>query len=131
MLGQRMLMSIEFAANAQDFPGAVDLRAIVERAILNCDLRTARLLNREVNDLMIGLAPHEREGLEALLRQRLGVDTDRERAELRRQIAKILQRGSVASEKERRRLEDYAEALEASGGDESEIAAVRRLLRTA
>jgi hypothetical protein len=130
LLGQRMLLSIEFAENAQDFPGAKDLRAIVAAAIANHDLRTARLLNREVNDLMIGLAAHERDGLEALLRQRLGIDVEQERSNSRHQISQILKRGSIASEKERRRLEDYVESLEAAGADEAEIAAIRLLLRS-
>jgi hypothetical protein len=40
----------------------------------------------------------------------------------------VLARGTIASEKERRRLEEYADMLEATDGDPGEIAAVRRLL---
>jgi hypothetical protein len=89
-----------------------------------------RVLAREIDKMTIALAPHEREGLEALLQQRLGVDKDAERAELRRQVTTALERGAVASEKERRRLEEYVEMLEATGGDPAEIAAVTELLRS-
>lgn len=128
-LGRRMLLTLDFAQRAQDFPSASQLRALVEGAIARRDLRTVRLMNREINDLMIGLAPHERDGLEALLRERLGVDVDEERAAMSQKVGQILERGSIASEKERRRLEDYGEMLEATGGAPSEIAAVRRLLQ--
>jgi hypothetical protein len=81
--------------------------------------------------MTIGLAPQQRDGLDALLRQRLGVDKDQERSELRERIAQVLRRGTIASEKERRRLEEYADSLEATGGNPAEVAAVRDLLRRA
>ena len=104
------------------------MRAIVEDAATRQDLRTLRLIGREVDAMTIALAPHERDGLEAILRDRFGVDADAERAELKRRVAAVIARGTVASEKERRRLEDYAEMLEATGGDPAEIEAVRRLV---
>ena len=79
--------------------------------------------------MTIALAPQERDGLVALLLSRLGVNKEAERADLRRQVAKVLTRGSVASEKERRRLEEYAEMLEVTGGDPAEVESVRQLIR--
>jgi hypothetical protein len=127
-LREQLLLTIRFIEDAQDFPGGPELRGIVESAAAKGDLRTMRLLARETDDMTIALAPHEREGLEALLRERLGVDKDAERAELRRRVAAVIERGTVASERERRRLEDYAEMLEATGGEPAEIEAVRRLI---
>jgi hypothetical protein len=129
-LKERLLLTIRFIEDVQDFPSGAELRNIVESAAAKRDLRSLRLMSREVDAMTLSLAPHEGDGLEALLRQRLGVDRDAERAEWARHVAAAIKRGTVASEKERRRLEDYAEMLEATGGDPAEIDAVRRLLRT-
>ena len=86
---------------------------------------------RETDQMTIALTPDQRDGLEALLRTRLGIDKDAERERLRERVAETIKRGSVASEKERRRLEDYAEMLEATGGDPKEIEMVRHLISTA
>ena len=129
-LRDRLLLTIQFIESVEDFPSGSQLRALVEGAAAKGDLRTLRLLAREVDQMTIALQSDQRDGLEAILRQKLGVDKDRERAELRREVARVIERGTVASEKERRRLEDYAELLEATGGDEAEIAAVRRLVRS-
>jgi hypothetical protein len=127
-LRDRLVMTIRFFEDAQDFPSGAQMRTIVEDAAARRDLRALRLIGREIDAMTIALAPHERDGLEAILRERFGVDKDVERAELKQQIAAVIARGTVASEKERRRLEDYAEMLEATGGDRAEIEAVRRLV---
>ena len=129
-LKERLLLTVRFIEDVQDFPSGADLRNIVESAAAKRDLRSLRLMSRDVDAMTLSLAPHERDGLEALLRQRLGVDKEAERAEWARDVAAAIKRGTVASEKERRRLEDYVEMLEATGGDPAEIDAVRRLLRT-
>ena len=129
-LRDRLLLTLQFIEGVQEFPSGPQLRRIVEDAAQRGDARALRLLVREVSGFTTALAPHQRDGLEALLQSRLGVDTDGERAELRRQAAIALHRGRVQSEKERRRLEDYAEMLEATGGDPSEIAGIRRLLQS-
>ena len=87
-----------------------------------------RVIARDIDQMTIGLEPHQREGLRAVLQARFGIDTEAEEAVSRRRIAKALSRGSIASEKERRHLEDYAEMLEATGGDQTELKAVRKLL---
>jgi hypothetical protein len=129
-LRERLLLTLAFFENAQEFPSGRRFRDLVESAAAAESLRDMRVLAREIDKMTIALAPHEREGLEALLQQRLGVDKDAERAELRRQVTTALERGAVASEKERRRLEEYVEMLEATGGDPAEIAAVTELLRS-
>lgn len=127
-LRDRVLLTIQFFENTQDFPSGAQILGVVEDAVARGDLRTLRLVARDVDAMIIALSPHEREGLEAILRDRIGVNKDAERSELKRQVAEIIRRGSIASEKERRRLEDYAEMLEAIDADHAEIAAVRRLL---
>ena len=129
-LTERMLITIRFVESVQDFPSAGELRGIVQDAAAKGDLRTIRLLSRDLREMAVTLAPHERDGLEAILQQRLGVDANAERAELRRQVAKSMQRGTIASEKERRRLEDYVEMLEATAGDPAEIECIRQFLRS-
>lgn len=128
MLRDRSILTISFVEAAHDFPSGAAFRAAVEDAAAKQDLRVLRLLSSEIDKMTIALPSHEREGLEAILQGRLGVDKDAERAELQRQVSSILARGTIASEKERRRLEDYAEMLEATGGDKAEIDAVRRLV---
>ena len=76
----------------------------------------------------VALPADERDGLDAMLQHRLGVDREAERAAWSERIALAMKRGTIASEAERRHLEDYAELLEASGGDNQELEAVRRLL---
>ena len=130
MLRDRLLLTIRFIENAQDFPSGQQLREIVEVSAAKGDLRTLRLIAREIDDMMIALAPHERDGLEALLLSRFGIDKDSEREELGRWAASILERGTIRSEKERRRLEDYVEQLTATGGDPAQIQAVTSLLQS-
>lgn len=129
-LRDRLLLTIRFFEDAEEFPSGEQMRDLVESAAAKGDLRTLRLMSREIDAMSIALAPHKRDGLEAILRQRFGIDKEKERAALGEQIAKIIARGTIASKKERRRLEDCAEMLEATGGDRAEIDAVRRLLNS-
>jgi hypothetical protein len=129
-LRDRLMLTLQFMERAQDFPSGPKMREIVVRAAEQGDYRNLRLMAKEVDAMTIALAPHERDGLEALLSSRLGIDKDAERDEMRRKVAVALQRGTVASEKERRRLEEYVEMLEASGDAPAEAAAVKRLLRS-
>ena len=128
VLHDRVLLTLEFFESAQDFPNAARWRTLADAAHDKRDLRSMRLVAREIEAMTIGLPPHQRDGLEALLRSRLNVDPEAEHAELARRVAAVLRRGSIASEKERRRLEDYAEFLESSGDNAAEAAAVRQLL---
>lgn len=127
-LRERMLLTLRFTEETQPFPSAAKLRDLVDQAAADRNLRDMRLLAREVDAMTIAAPPDEREGLEALLKARLGIDKDAERAQVRRRVRTVLERGTIASEKERRRLEDYAETLEATGGNRAEIEAIRRLL---
>ena len=129
-LRDRLLCTIQFMENAQEFPTGAQLRVLIEGAAEKGDLRSLRVMTREVDQMTVALQPDQRDGLEALLQQKLGIDKEQERGALRIELAKVLRRGTVASEKERRRLEDYAEMLEATGGDQAEIDAVRRLVRS-
>jgi hypothetical protein len=126
----RVQATVGFIETVQDFPAAGTIREVAENAGRRGDLRSLRLLEREVDAMAIALSPDEREKLDALLLDRLGVDKDAERRKNRQNVAAILARGTIGSERERRRLEEYADLLEATGGDTSEILAVRRLLST-
>ena len=125
----RLIMTICFIEGVQEFPSGPQMREIVESAAGRGDVRTLRVLVKEVDALTITLAPHERDGLDALLQTRLGASREAERAEMEQGVAAVLRRGSIASEKERQRLEQYADVLEVSNGDPSEIATVRQFLR--
>lgn len=127
-LRERMLVTIDFIERVEEFPSARQLREIIANAVRNEDARTLRLVAKEVDAMALALPDHEREGLEALLLSKVGVDKAAERQALRRKVEQVLQRGTVASEKERQRLEEYIDMLVATGGEASEIAAVRRLL---
>ncbi|HEY2854905.1 MAG TPA: hypothetical protein VGJ18_18755 [Gemmatimonadaceae bacterium] len=127
-LRERLIAMLGFFENAQEFRSAPRFRALVEETAARGSLRAMRLLAREIDDMANALHPHEREGLEAMLRSRFAIDKETERAELRRRVALVLKRGTIASETERRHLEDYAEMLESIGEDQSELRAVRSLL---
>ena len=134
-LFDRIMLTIDFADRVGGFgdgrlPLAEMSRQTARRAFEASSLRDLRLMARDIDQACIALPPHQREGLEALLGSRLGVDKDAERADMRAKVAVAIKRGKVGSEKERRRLEDYAEMLEASGGDPEEIAAIRRACST-
>jgi hypothetical protein len=126
----RLELVIDFVAETNDFPSASQIRAIVAAAAARRDLRTLRLVRRDIDAMTIALAPEQREALSGLLRERLGIDVESERLELKRAAETAIARGRVASEKERRRLEDYAEMLEATGGDPTEIESILRLVNS-
>ena len=110
----------------------IESRVAVRRPKLPISIRLdpdMHLFARDIEAMTIALTPHEQDGLEALLVSRLGVDREAEYAAVQQSVAKVLRRGTIASEKERRRLEEYADMLDATGGDPAEIEAVRRLLR--
>lgn len=127
-LRARILATVAFVESVQDFRYGKGIREAVAKALEGQSLRSMRLIAREVDGMTIALEPHQRDGLEALLAGRLGVDKEAERAVIQAQVAAILKRGTIATAKERRRLADYADLLEATGGDPSEAAAVRQLL---
>ena len=127
-LRDRSELTLRFIESAQAFPSGEGFRTAVENAAAKGDLRTMRLLAREIDGITLALPPHQREGLEAILRDRFGVDKDAERAELKARVALIVARGTIASEKERQHLEDYLEMLDATGGDPGEVETVLNLL---
>jgi hypothetical protein len=131
LLRERLILTIRFIENAEDFPSGPGIRQIVQTAAQKRDLSTLRLMAKDVDAMALALPTQEREGLEALLREKLGVDKEEERVEMHRRMADVLKRGTIASEKERRRLEDYAELLEATDGSRELIQAVRQLLENA
>lgn len=125
----RVLLTVHFMDEAEDLgPIGAQMRTIVEAAFAKDDIRAMRLVARDVDALTNSLPSHQREGLEALLKNRLGIDKDVERSETSRRIAAVLKRGAIRSEKERRHLEDHLEMLEATGCNPGEAEAVRRLL---
>jgi hypothetical protein len=131
LLHDRITLTLDFFDNVEGLGQVgVQLRDGAKTAHARGDVRALRLLATDIDSLAIALPSHEREGLEAMLGSRLGVDKDAERHELRRRVARALKRGIVTSEKERRHLEEYLEVSEAIGGDPAETDAVRRLLNS-
>ncbi len=130
LLRTRLITSIAFLEGAQDFPGGKELKRIVEDLAARGDVRALRLVQKEVDAMALTLAPYQREGLEALLKSRTGADKEAERLEQRKRAEIAVRRGRIASEKERRHLEDYLEMLDAIGADPSEGEDVRRLLES-
>lgn len=130
-LRDRILLTLRFVENAQGFKYGQGVREATNAAFVKQSLRSMKLIAREIDAMTIGLTSDERDGLDALLSDRLGVDKADERVRQSQQVAAVLRRGSIASEKERRRLEDYADMLEATGGDLAEAERVRTLLREA
>jgi hypothetical protein len=127
-LRDRILLTIAFVENIQAFRPGGAIRAVVIEAYDMHNLRDMRLIAREMDAMTIALEPHEREGLEAILKQRLGVDKDAERQQQRERARRILARGTIAGEKERRWLEEYVELLKSREEDQDEVDAIRRIL---
>jgi hypothetical protein len=129
-LRDRLLLEITFLEDAQDFPSGSELREVVEAAAARKDKRSLRLIARDLDAMTNTLERHQRDALDALLKARLGVDKDFERATLRRHVADVIKRGTIASAKERQRLEEYADIIEIAGDHFAELKAVRQLLRS-
>jgi hypothetical protein len=124
----RLLTTIEFMESRNDFPSGAAFRGAVEKAAAEADVRTLRILSREIDAVAtLAIPPAERDGLDAVLKNRLGIDRQAERAAWGSRVAAALKRGSISSEVERRHLEDYAEMLEAEG-DIEKLNEVRQLL---
>jgi hypothetical protein len=129
-LRDRAVLTLRFFESTQDFSVGARMREDVEKYAAAGNLRAVRSMAHELDAMTIALAPHERDGLEALLKDRLGIDKDHERELLRKRFSIAIKRGTIASEAERQHLEDYRAMLEATDGDPDEIAAVERLLAT-
>ena len=130
VLRDRLLTIIQIFEDAEDFPVGDLFRKNVESAVAKGNLRGLQLMARDFDEAALALAPHQREGLEAVLKHRLRIDNEAERAEMSRLAAVAIERRRVVSEKERRRLEIYVEMLEATGGDPTERQAVEDLLNS-
>src|SRR5215208_5931542 len=86
----RLLLIIGFLESVQDFPSAHQFREIIDGAAAKGNLRGLRLLSRDIDAMADTLAPHERDGLEALLQSRFRIDREAGRAELRERVARAL-----------------------------------------
>jgi hypothetical protein len=127
-LGERLLMTLKFIEQAQDFPSGAQFRSIVESEMARGRLRALKLIARDVDEMVLTLAPNEREGLEAILSARTGFEAEATWQAERTAVEHVLRTGRVRSEKERLRLERFVEALVVRGGDPETVAAVRTLL---
>jgi hypothetical protein len=129
LLRERITVTLRFIDEAEDLGdfGREILRK-TDELFAKRSLGGLKLIAKQVDAFMIGLTQDQRDGLEAILKARIGVDREAERARGRDEVAQILTKGRIDSEKQRRRLEDYLEALESTGEDAAEAAAIRRLL---
>jgi len=128
-LRDRIALTVGFLDDVEDL-GAFGQELVrkADELFSSGDSRGLKLVAKQVDAFTIGLSQDQRDGLEAILKARLGVDKDQERAELKHHVAEIVATGRIAGAKQRRKLEDYLEALEATGGDEAEVAAIKQLL---
>jgi len=126
-LHERLVLTITFFQKAEDFPSGDPMRVVIEQAVQRKDVRSLRVISRELDAMALALPSYQRDGLEAKLNVKLGVDRDAERTMEDEQVKRILARGRIASEKERRRLEEYVERTDVAG-DASQAGAVRNLL---
>jgi hypothetical protein len=127
-VGMRLTLTIKYIESVEEFPSGKGILSVIDRATKKNDLRTLRLLTKEIDSMSLALSPARRRELEQLLHTELGVSLEEEKADLHGAVAKVLARGTIAGEKERRRLQEYVEMLEATGGDLDVATAVRRLL---
>jgi hypothetical protein len=128
-LRNRIILTLDFMANIEFIDESLQMiRSITEENYRNKNLRNMRSIAREVDELTVALPSHHRDGLEALLRDRLGVDKEAERAQLRARAEVALRRGGVASEKERQHLERYVEMLQSMNEGAEEIRSIQGLL---
>lgn len=127
-LGTRLRLTIEFIERVQDFPDGAALRAIVDEEVAKQRLRSLRILARDVDEMALTLTPAQRKQLQATLEEHSDVDVDAEWNAQRTAMDALVQRGEIRSERERKRVERYLEALIARSGPSSEIRAIRSLL---
>jgi hypothetical protein len=128
-LHSRLTLILRFIGDVEDFPSGPQILEIVEAAMSRRDLRTLRRIERDVEEMALALAPGERERLQTQLRTRTTGPSDLGRDRAHAEAAALLARGEIRSEKERRRLEQYADSLGATPGADTElIEAIQRLL---
>jgi len=128
-LYSRLTLILHFIEDVEDFPSGPQVREVVAAAMNQRDLRTLRLIERDVEEMAHALSPGERERLQTQLRNAAAGSSDLGRIRAHQEVVAILARGRVGSEKERRRLEQYADELNAEAGADTEtIEAIQRLL---
>src|SRR4051812_10652808 len=105
---ERVLLTLNFLDQTQDLgPIGEQMRNVIDSASAKRDLKALRLIARDLDALTTAMPPHERDGLEAVLKSRLRVDKDAERAAASQRVASVLRRGKIRSEKERQHLQEY------------------------
>lgn len=127
-LQRRLTLTLQFMENAQDFPSGRHIRAIVDSAAKRNDLKTLGLVARDLDAMTSALSADQRDGLNALLSSRLGIDAEAERAAAIQGAVEAVRRGTIRSEKERQHLEQWAELLKSTGDDPATLSSLRRLL---
>lgn len=127
-LHHRIITTLRFIEEAGPFRYGDRFREVTERAVARNDLRGLRQVVREVEALTIALPKDKRAALSAALTEVVGDEREAERVRQLELVEMALARGTVASEKERKRLELYLDELEADNEDPNKIAALRALL---
>jgi hypothetical protein len=70
-LRDRLISTVQFIEQVEEFPSGPQIRTVVEEAAANSDLRTLRLLARDIDEITLALAPSDKSRLTELLRERL------------------------------------------------------------
>ena len=131
-LRSSLILTLEFIEEVEDFPIGPAMRAVIERAAAGKDLRTLRLMEPDIREMTLALSPAQRAALDERVRRAADVPRDPARDEMKREVEALLARGTIRSERERRRLEAYADQLVASGElDPAELDAIQRVLAQA
>ncbi|MCU0649221.1 MAG: hypothetical protein MUF00_14575 [Gemmatimonadaceae bacterium] len=130
MLLKRIRLTVQFMnslSNTRDADGFLEIAAT---AAEKRSLRNLKIIAREL-DITVRMLPEDlRTSLDAQLSSQLAIDLTAEEDALRKRVTRALRRGHVASEVERRVLEDYADSLRLKHSDDhTDVVAIERLLR--
>lgn len=129
LLYERIRLTLSFVESVQDCePFGSAILAVAQKALASRSVRRLRLMARDVDALVATLAPHEREGLSAVLESRLRIDREKEHEERHKRVMAILRRGTLAGERERRHVIDFLEVEESRDEGSDDLDAIRRLL---
>lgn len=128
-LRDRIVITIQYLDDVDDLGEFAD--AVVrqtEACFSKGKLGPLKLIANQIDSFTVALNMQQRDGLDAILGARLGVDRDAERASREHYLACVIASGRIASAKQRRKIEEYLERLESENGDPALIQEIAKLL---
>jgi len=106
---------------------ATEMRAAIQAAFERGDLRSLKMVSRDLNEWANGMPPATIARLDAILRSELGEDPRGTESEAR-DLARILHRGTIEDEDEYRLLTRRLEEIYADGWKGGELEKINELL---